>query len=391
MRVDWRAELEEILRAAVDAVVPERVVPAALDRLPPPARAPHLFALGKAAPGMAQAAEAWLRARGLAVAGGVVAHGGDGAPDDRLAHLTWIAGDHPVPGRRSAAAAAAVGDAAGRVRPGDDVMVLVSGGTSSLIGAPVPGGGGGDLAALFAELLGSGVDVRAMNAVRRRALRWGAGGLARALGPAQVRCVVLSDVPGGGPHDVGSGPCDLASVPTVVAADNRTAVLGAVAGARARGWDAAAACEEIRGEAAECGGRLAARLAALARGGDEGVTRCLVWGGETAVRLGNAPGRGGRNQELALAAAQALADAGTAGRVTLLAAGTDGRDGPTDAAGATVGGGSWAAIAAAGLDPAAHLARHDSYPALDAIGALIRTGPTGTNVADLAVGLVHPA
>jgi len=391
MNPGLREELEDVFRAGLHAVDPASVVPPALDRLPPPARDPHLFALGKAAPAMARAAEGWLRAYGRGVAGGVVAHAGDGAAEGGLDHLTWIAGDHPVPGRRSAAAAAAVGEAVSRVGPGDEVLVLVSGGTSSLIAAPADGSGAGDLGAVFEALLGSGADVRDMNATRRRILRWGGGGLARALGRAQVRCVVLSDVPGGGPHEVGSGPCDLPSVPTVVAAGNRTAVLGAVAAARARGWDAAAACEELRGDAAACGRRLAARLAALAEADGGDVARCLVWGGETAVRLAGGSGRGGRSQELALAAAHSLADAGAGGRVTLLAAGTDGRDGPTDAAGAVVGGSSWTAIAAQGLDPADHLARHDAYPALNAIGALIRTGPTGTNVADLAIGLVAPA
>ena len=339
---------------------------------------------------MACAAAAWLRHRGRGVAGGVVAHAGDATADAGLVHLAWVAGDHPVPAGRSAEAAAAVGEAAGRVQHGDEVLVLVSGGTSSLIAAPAPGAGIPDLGTLFASLLDSGADILAMNAVRRRALRWGGGRLAEALGRAQVRCVVLSDVPAGGAHDVGSGPCDQPWVPTVVAADNRTAVLAAVAAARTRGWDAVAACEELRGEAAGCGRRLASRLIALAHPGREGATRCLVWGGETAVRLEGAHGTGGRSQELALAAAEALAGAG-GGRVTLLAAGTDGRDGPTHAAGAVVGGRSWSAIAAAGLDPALHLARHDAYPALDAIGALIRTGPTGTNVADLAIGLVAPA
>lgn len=339
---------------------------------------------------MARAASAWLARRGLGVAGGVVAHAGDDPGPAVPDGLTRVAGDHPIPGRRSALAAEAVGEAAGRVAPGEEVIVLVSGGTSSLIAAPAPDAGAPDLAALFGTLLGSGADIRAVNAARRGALCWGGGRLAQALGEAAVRCVVLSDVPSGGAHDVGSGPCDHPRVPTVVAADNRTAVLAAVDAARALGWDAVAACEELRGEAAACGRRLGGRLVGLAATGPADRTRCLVWGGETTVRLTAAAGRGGRSQELALAAAEALAAAGGGDRVTLLAAGTDGRDGPTDAAGAVVGGRSWAAIAAAGLDPAVHLARHDAYPALEAIGALLRTGPTGTNVADLAIGAVRP-
>jgi hydroxypyruvate reductase len=103
------------------------------------------------------------------------------------------------------------------------------------------------------------------------------------------------------------------------------------------------------------------------------------------VTLGADPGLGGRSQELALAAARDLA--GLA-HVSLLAAGTDGRDGPTDAAGAIVDGSTWSAIAAAGRDPTADLARHDAYPALDAARALFRPGLTGTNVMDLVIGLV---
>jgi len=118
---------------------------------------------------------------------------------------------------------------------------------------------------------------------------------------------------------------------------------------------------------------------------------CMVWGGETTVRLGagSAP-PGGRCQELALSAALALDEAGERGEgITLLAAGTDGRDGPTDAAGAVVDARSWSAIRAAGRDPERDLVEHDSHRALDAIGALLRVPPTGTNVGDVVIGLVE--
>jgi hydroxypyruvate reductase len=121
---------------------------------------------------------------------------------------------------------------------------------------------------------------------------------------------------------------------------------------------------------------------------------CVIWGGEPTVTLevdDLRDAQGGRMQELALAGAQRLHDAGiAAARVTLLAAGTDGRDGPTDAAGAVVNGATWQAMLAAGRDPAADLARHRSYAALDAAGALLRPGPTGTNVMDVVVGYVAP-
>jgi hydroxypyruvate reductase len=117
----------------------------------------------------------------------------------------------------------------------------------------------------------------------------------------------------------------------------------------------------------------------------------MLWGGETTVRLGpGATGAGGRCQELALAAADALRAEGERGHgITLLAAGTDGRDGPTDAAGAVVDATSWDAIRAAGRDPAEDLTEHRSYAALDRIGALLRTGPSGTNVGDVMVGIVE--
>jgi len=112
----------------------------------------------------------------------------------------------------------------------------------------------------------------------------------------------------------------------------------------------------------------------------------MIWGGETTVSLGDAPtGMGGRSQELALAAARALA--GSADGTALLAAGTDGRDGPTDAAGAIVDGKTWGAIAAMGRDPARDLACHDAYPALDSVGALLKPGLTGTNVMDVVIGV----
>jgi hydroxypyruvate reductase len=116
--------------------------------------------------------------------------------------------------------------------------------------------------------------------------------------------------------------------------------------------------------------------------------RCAIWGGETTVTLGPAPaGLGGRCQELALAAARSLA--GAPSGLALLAAGTDGRDGPTDAAGAIVDGATWASIRAAGRSPDADLAGHDAYHALDAAGALFRTGLTGTNVMDVVIGVME--
>jgi hydroxypyruvate reductase len=145
----------------------------------------------------------------------------------------------------------------------------------------------------------------------------------------------------------------------------------------------------LAGEASAAGASVAATLLQDCAGHDipqPDRRRCWIWGGETTVTLGTAPvGLGGRCQELALAAARALS--GAPPGVALLAAGTDGRDGPTDAAGAIVDSRTWASVSAAGRDPARDLAGHDAYRALDAVGALLRPGLTGTNVMDVVIGV----
>jgi glycerate-2-kinase len=332
--------------------------------------------------------------------------------------------------------------------------VLLSGGASSLLAGPLRGMSEADLGHLFELLFGSGLDIRAMNAVRKRFTRWGAGRLALALAPARTHCFVISDVPGDEVADVGSGPCapDPLTVREVIAllqsagiferiAPSMRAYLGAVArglmpetpkaahpafahvstrliGTNRLAVDAVVRCAAslsvraeraataLEGDAARCGERIAETLLERARREAIGV---IVWGGETTVQLTRAPaftGRqlearggiaapgtppsGGRCQELALAASRLLAAAGETGRrVTLLAAGTDGRDGPTDAAGAFADGAVWEAIGAAGRDPALALTRHESYTALDGAGALLRRGLTGTNVMDVVIGVVE--
>ena len=197
------------------------------------------------------------------------------------------------------------------------------------------------------------------------------------------------------------------AVTTRTIVDNGHALRAAADAARAAGiQEVTIAPDTLVGEAAICGVRLASELiarAARARrmkaqageggSGPQRISRCIIWGGETTVTGAGRPdaagnARGGRNQELALAAARSLGDAGDrAASITLLAAGTDGRDGPTDAAGAVVDGSTWSAIRAAGRDPESDLARHDAYHALDAAAALVRSGLTGTNVMDVVIGL----
>ena len=321
--------------------------------------------------------------------------------------------------------------------PDDEVWVLLSGGASSLLAAPVDGITPAELTALYALLLGSGLDITAMNRIRKRFSRWGGGRLAQALAPARVRVFVVSDVIGDDLAAIGSGPCvpdpttagdvrrllqdarlwdripqsarrivtasesgetaetpkpgdaAFARVTLELIASNRLALEAAAKRAAELGLAPVMAETPLAGEASTAGASVAATL--LQHCGPPGVpqpaARCFIWGGETTVTLGDAPpGLGGRCQELALAAARALEGARTG--VGLLAAGTDGRDGPTDAAGAIVHGGTWRAMIEAGRDPARDLGAHDAYRALDAAGALLKVGLTGTNVMDVVIGLV---
>jgi glycerate 2-kinase len=431
-RAEARALLEELYAAAVAAAAPGPALQRALSEVTPqgPVR---LFALGKAAIPMAESGVQWLAARGLAPAGGLVVPPETG-PSPHPA-LRVVPGDHPEPGPRSQAAAEALAWAAAETHPLDEAWVLLSGGTSSLLGAPIEGVSPADLTTLYAVLLGSGLDISAMNQIRKRFSRWGGGRLATALPAARVRVFVVSDVIGDDLASIGSGPCvadssraaevrraldaaglgprippalsalladveagraaetpkpgdpAFAKVETRLVVSNRLALEAAAAHARERGLHAEINAEPLAGEASLAGRRIATTLLSQARSSGHGGRKCLIWGGETTVTLGLEPGLGGRSQELALAAAGELAAAGDDGRITLLAAGTDGRDGPTDAAGACVDGRTWDAIRRAGRDPARDLAAHDAFRALDAARVLLRPGLTGTNVMDVVIGL----
>ncbi len=426
----------DLYDAAVAAAAPGDLTARAVDALPI-ARASRvwLFAFGKAAQPMAAAAVASLLRSLHAIVGGVVVTP-EGAASP-YPTLVAMRGDHPVPGRNSFAAAAKIGDVTPGRRGNDVALVLISGGASSLIGAPLRGMNEADLSQLYELLLGSGLDIASMNAVRKRFSRWAAGRLALALAPAATHCLAVSDVTDDDLSVIGSGPCvpDATTVQNVtdtlqranlltripqthrdylvsvtrganpetptkkhpafahvsarVIGNNRLAVEGAAARAHGAGLTTQTVDARLAGDAAHAGESIARELLSARAAGSP---RCLVWGGETTVTLGGAKasstGGGGRCQELALAAARVLHDAGErAAGVTLLAAGTDGRDGATDAAGAIVDGTTWSAIATAGRDPAHALAAHESNGALRAAGALIPRRETGTNVNDVIIGL----
>ncbi len=381
------------------------------------ARRVPIFALGKAAPAMARAALAGLGGR--AAGGLVVAPAGLAAPGPPL---EFRESSHPLPDARSLAAGRALLDRARGLGPGEGALVLLSGGASALAEAPARGLGLGDLRRANELFLKSGLAIDEVNVLRRALSDFKGGRLGAAFGPAPFVTLVLSDVVRGGPAFVGSGPTAppgeggeapaaiarraglwaelpeaarrllaapppppaFAPRPLFVVADLGVAARALAREAEALGYRAELGPLALEGEAREAGDALA--RAALGRQAC-GERACLVWGGETTVRVVGR-GKGGRNQELALAASLALE--GRAG-VQICAAATDGIDGPTDAAGARVDGATAAKARAAGFDPRARLLDNDAYAALDAAGALLRTGPTGTNVNDLAFALVDPA
>ena len=340
-------------------------------------------------------------------------------------NLQIIEAGHPVPNENSIRGAQAVADLARQATERDLVICLISGGGSALWTLPVPGLSLADLQALTGALLRSGATINEINTVRKHCSRIKGGHLARLVAPATLVTLILSDVVGDPLDVIASGPTVPDSttvadaqavlerygirslerevfqetpkpgdpaferVQYVIVGSNRLAALAAAEQARQLGFHALLLSTYIEGEAREVA-RVAAALAkgVRAHGDPLPPPACLVWGGETTVTV-RGHGTGGRNQELALAAALALD--GWPG-VLVMALATDGTDGPTAAAGAIVTGETVARARALGLDPRAALEANDSYSLFDALGdrpsGLIRTGPTGTNVNDLLLVLV---
>jgi hydroxypyruvate reductase len=371
---------------------------------------------GKAGAAMARAVEAILGER--VTDGFVVVKDGYAAPVPRIAVAE---AGHPVPDARGLAASGRLLALAEGAVARDLVLVLVSGGASALTPAPAPPVTLEEKQAVTRLLLAAGATINELNAVRKHLSRFKGGQLARAAAPARVLTLALSDVIGDPLDVIGSGPT--APDPTTFAdaldvlrrrgvADpapasvrarleagargavpetpkpgealfdrvtnlvigNNALVTGAAAArAEALGFRPRVLTRGLAGEARAVARDLVARGRALEPGG------CLVAGGETTVTV-TGKGRGGRCQELALAAALALEPGDD---LVVLAAGTDGSDGPTDAAGALVDTGTAARARAAGVDLAAALADNDAHRALGATGDLVVTGPTGTNLLDL--------
>lgn len=360
-----------------------------------------------------------------------------------LGRLEILQGSHPIP---TAASVHAARQLAGRARAARaerrPVLALISGGASALLTLPPEGVALESIAWVTRELMHRGADIEALNRVRKHLDQLKGGGLARMLAPVPVRGLVISDVAGDSLTAIASGPLSpdpstfqdaievlrahrlwTASPPDIrthlqegaterrpetpgpgdrcfdhvrlrIVGSGRTVAEAVVRQATELGLAAELGDAALTGEAREVGRALSEHARSIQRtaqsarvsAGRPSPVRCLVYAGETTVTV-RGPGRGGRNQELALSAALALD--GTRG-IALCSFGTDGIDGPTDAAGAIATGTTLARLEDAGLSAPRLLEENDSYRAFAAIGDHVRTGPTGTNMMDLQIVLVAP-
>ena len=402
-----RRALLEIYQAAVLAVNGRNAVAERLRQAPLNGEV-SLVAVGKAAQSMAEGAREVL---GQRIKRGLVISKPGHLDAARLPETGWslMEGGHPMPDSGSLAAGERLIEFLS-LRDHTSLLFLISGGASSLVEYPVRGVDQEFLVRANGWLLGSGLAIDEINRVRKGLSLIKGGGLLRWIDDRPVRALAISDVPGDLPGIIGSGLLapepELAiqlqrlalpdwltkplaeglrqrqspqrvGPPIEIVANLELAKQTAAEQARALGYQVWVGSEFVDGDAAESGRRLAGELLQ----GDPGVR---IWGGETTVRLPPQPGRGGRNQHLALAAAEVLS-----GRenVWLLSVGTDGTDGPTADAGALVDGGTLGRAQTEGLDAGQILQAAAAGSLLEATGDLITSGPTGTNVMDLIIGL----
>jgi hydroxypyruvate reductase len=372
-----RSLLLGLYRSALAAVDARRAVTKVLSRSEiaralAGSRRVGIFAAGKAATGMFQAA--WRPGR----EGLVVLPRGFRGPRERDG-VRILYGAHPEPDASSVRAARAAVRFFSRFGPDDLLLCLVSGGSSSLLCLPRPGITLAQKRRAIRRLVQSGAPIEKVNRLRTSLSAIKGGKLGRATA-ARIVTLVVSDVPGDRPALVGSGPTirNRAADLTRVVASNRAGLAAAAREARRRKLAPKLRRRRLQGEAREVGHRIGREVEHLRPG------EVLLAGGETTVSLGRVHGKGGRNLEIALAAAFSLEGDPSA---ALLAAGSDGRDGSSDAAGVFVDGSTISQARRLGLDPRRALSRHDTEPFFRQMGGLLRTGPTGTNVADWAFGV----
>jgi hydroxypyruvate reductase len=434
----WGASVARVLAAAVAAVDPYAAVARkcgvadnelqvggnryALDAF----ENIYVVGAGKAGLPMTQAVFDLLGER--ITAGQVIVKEGHASRMTAVENVILSEAGHPLPDQRGVAATEQILELLAKTTQNDLVVCLISGGGSALLTAPVPGVSLDDLRALTDALLASGATIFEINALRKHLDRVKGGKLAKAAAPAQVLTLVLSDVIGDPLDIIASGPTVpdpntyadaitvvekyalgskipasimdhllrgvggdnhetpkpgnplFEQVRNVLVGNNEMAARAALEQAEKEGFDTMLLTTSLQGEAREVGRALAAILRQIAASGDPRPRPvCIVAGGETTVTL-RGSGKGGRNQELTLGAVADLAGLDNVALVTLA---TDGGDGPTDAAGAVVTGETLARAHAAGLDVNASLANNDAYAFFDAMGDLLKPGPTQTNVNDL--------
>lgn len=404
-----RKDAEQIARGAIEAVSPEAAVRRALAGKTFGGRL-YLVAVGKAAWKMAQVAADCLAQppeQGIVVT--KYHHVKAPIPGVRCCEA-----GHPVPDENTFQATQAVLDMTADLRAEDTVLFLLSGGGSALFEKPLISGA--ELQDITGQLLASGADIVEMNTIRKRLSAVKGGRFAQWCAPAHVEAIVLSDILGDPLDMIASGPAapdgstcaDALAIAEKYALRLSAAAMGCLKNetpkelhnvsaqiigsvrelCRAAGEIAAGLgyaplllTDHLDCEAREAGAFLADILRTHAA---DGRKLAFLAGGETVVHL-TGKGLGGRNQELALAAAAGLAGLP---RACVISVGSDGTDGPTDAAGGYADGDTAAALAAHGLTVAGVLAENDAYHALKAVDGLIITGPTGTNVNDVAIALI---
>jgi glycerate 2-kinase len=404
-----RTQARQIFNAALKAADPKAAVLAHLSADEPLLRrAKRIFLLGagKASAPMAQAVEK-ICGRRIA-AGCIVVKDGHTAP---LRYTEIRESGHPVPDERGVAAAQRIAELARAATAEDLVICCISGGASALMPLPSPGVTLAEKQAVTRQLLASGANIHEINAVRKHLSAIKGGQLAQLAAPAPVLTLILSDVIGDDLSTIGSGPTapdpstladvaaifqrygithplpghetpkKLSNVSNRIVGSNAQSIRAAAAKAKELGYKPLILSTTIEGETRDIARMHVAIARECLRSGQPAKPPvCILSGGETTVTL-RGSGKGGRNQEFALAAALDLVDEP---RILVLSAGTDGTDGPTDAAGAYA-----TAATAKNLRAArAALDANDSYPYLQSTGDLLITGPTRTNVMDIRILLI---
>ena len=373
-----RRLLLELFQAGLDSVSGRGSVARALAGSTGPV---WIAAIGKAASAMALGAHDVL---GVSVERTlIITKDGHVAPQlHGLRNVEIHESAHPVPDKRSLAAGQSLLTWLNELPPSVEPLFLISGGASSLVEVLEDGVTFEQLAKLNAEGMASGIPIAELNSRRSRLSRIKGGGVARLLKDRPGRALFISDVPSDDPAVIGSGVLGPAGefqdrIDRTIVASLDHAVGGVCAAAGRLGLDVHKPASRFDDDAARLAVRFAHELHLHS-------AQVCVWGGESTVQLPPNPGRGGRNQHLALAAARLLAGQPP---MMLLAAGTDGTDGVTDDAGALVDSETCARLALAEIDADDCIRRADSGTALAASGDLVHTGPTGTNVGDLVIGL----